>query len=78
MKKDFGSFKDIREASKCTDYKDKMVEFLYVLMRDYLPCGLVEEIMRKHVTGEMTKYCNGWLADYAFYVASRLENKEKI
>jgi len=71
MKKGF-AFKDIRDESKCVDIRDKTVEFLYILMRDYLPCGSVEEIMRKHVTGKMTKYCNGWLADYAMYVADRL------
>lgn len=57
--------------------KDPLVEFLYILMRDHLPVGTIEEIVMKHVRGTKTVYSNGWLAEYAQDVAVRLKEKVK-
>ena len=32
-----------------SDNNDKLVAFLYILLRDHLPAGVVEEIMVNHV-----------------------------
>ena len=66
----------IRERSEKVDSQSVLVEFLYILMRDYLPCGEVEEIMKHHITisnGETNKFSNGWLANYAKDIAERLK-----
>jgi len=57
-----------------------LVSFLYDLMRDHLPPGVVERLVRESglVGGETpyghwaTTYTNGWLAMYAKDVADRL------
>ena len=65
--------KDLTVASGNVEDKRSMVSFLYELMRDHLPPGKVEEIVR-HVLAEdyERRYCNGWLAQYAQSVADRL------
>lgn len=52
-------------------YTDPLVGFLYTLMRDYVPTGIVEEITLE-VGPEPTHYSNGWLAQYANDLAERL------
>jgi hypothetical protein len=67
--------KSIRERSGNVSSSDPVVSFLYVLMRDYVPTADVEEIMQK-IAGcskEETQFSNGWLAQYAEDVASRLK-----
>lgn len=49
----------------------RLVSFLYELMRDHLPPGLVEEALRQS-PARTTTYTNGWLARYAQDVADRL------
>jgi hypothetical protein len=49
-----------------------LVEFLYVLLRDELPAGKVEELVRSVEGRGMVMYTNGWLAKYAEDLASRL------
>ena len=53
---------------------DPIVGFLYILMRDYIPTGTIENIMIDHVEGKSKDcvYTNGWLAQYAMDVAKRL------
>jgi len=63
----------IRNKSGNVKSKDKLVSFLYVLMRDHLPCGAIEEIMLKHITNKETNFCNGWLANHAKDIAERLK-----
>ena len=53
---------------------DALISFLYILGRDHLPLGVIEEIMRKDVeavAGEVM-YTNGWLAEWAEDVAARI------
>jgi hypothetical protein len=49
-----------------------LVSFLYELMRDHVPPGVIEEIMRKTMGPSAVVYTNGWLAKYAEDVANRL------
>jgi len=49
-----------------------LVSFLYDLMRDHLPPGTVERLVREAESPGTTTYTNGWLAMYAKDVADRL------
>ena len=58
---------------------DKLVQFLYVLLRDHVPSGVVEGIMEGHVEkmssiNGQTYYTNGYLADHALDIAIRLRD----
>lgn len=70
--------RDLRARSGNIKSKDKLVGFLYILMRDYLPTGKIEEIMQGHVYPDgmladfESIYTNGWLAQYAKDLANRL------
>ena len=56
---------------------DKMVIFLYTLMRDEIPSGKIEEIIQEidDMQGEVL-FTNGWLAKYAINIAGRLKSEE--
>lgn len=52
-----------------------LVTFLYVLLRDHLPAGAVEQLMRDHVVkaeGRARTYSNQHLEAYARELAARL------
>ncbi len=49
---------------------DKLASFLYDLMRDHLPCGVVQELVGK--ADSDTTYTNGYLAEYARYLSEIL------
>ena len=53
------------------DSDSKLVLFLYLLMRDHLPAGVVAELYRNIGDGTFA-FTNGWLAKYAEYIASSL------
>ncbi len=61
----------MRKRSGNIESSDPLVSFLYELMRDHLPPGKVESIVRDSLHPE-TKFTNGWLASYAEDVATRL------
>ncbi len=67
----------LRKESGEIDSDDKLVNFLYTLMRDYISIGIVEKLTcdAENEKG-MNQYSNGWLAQYAKYVADILSNKE--
>jgi hypothetical protein len=64
--------KNLRERSGSVDSEDKLVSFLYELMRDHLPTGTVEEIVRNS-DADSTQFTNGFLAKYAEDLAKRLK-----
>jgi len=66
---------EIRERSGEVNSEDPLVSFLYILMRDHLPTGVVEGIMKDHVPDQVVKFTNGWLANYAKDIAERLKEK---
>jgi hypothetical protein len=64
----------LRERSGNINAPGKLISFLYVLMRDHLPPGKVEELIREtelEGNGE-NQYSNGWLAQYSIDLAARL------
>ena len=65
----------LRERSGEVNSNEGMVSFLYILMRDYLPCGVVERLVRDHVDfGEKdSEFCNGFLENYAKDLAERIK-----
>ena len=70
--------KALRQRSSSVNSDNKLVEFLYILMRDHLPAGKVEGIMIDHVTGGENNYTNGWLATYAKDIARRLNSVDNV
>lgn len=64
---------DIRQASDNVIDTNKMVSFFYELMRDHLPSGVVEGIVRRVLDEDYdVHYCNGWLARHAQLIVERL------
>lgn len=52
---------------------DKLTSFLYELMRDHMPCGIVEKLVQTSQSdGESVEYTNGYLAQYAQNLAKKL------
>lgn len=64
----------IRERSGLVNDSDKLVTFIYLLGRDHLPVGEIEEIM-KGISKDEFVFSNGWLAKYAQDVKNRLRRK---
>lgn len=63
---------DLKERSGEVTSDDPLVAFLYVLMRDYLPVGIAERLVEMHSYEETTSFTNGYLANYAKDLATRL------
>lgn len=56
---------------------EALVSFLYILLRDEVPAGTVEAIMRNHVEkagSDRRTYSNKHLAAYSREIARRLED----
>jgi len=68
----------LRMNSGEVNSSSKLVSFLYELMRDHLPPGKVEEIVRNSCQPEECYYTNGYLANYAKDIANRLEDGPTI
>lgn len=64
--------KNLRELSGTVSCKSKFIHFLYLLLRDKLPAGEVEELVRQ-TSGDNITYTNGWLVEYAANLNSRLK-----
>lgn len=62
----------MRERSGTVRIDSKLVSFLYQLMRDHVPPGVVEEVLNDSVHHSDIVYTNGWLAKYAEDIAKRL------
>ena len=72
--------KELRQASGIIKSEDPIVEFLYELMRDHLPVGVVESLVQAteehRERGDMECiFTNGWLASYAVNLSERLKVK---
>lgn len=69
---------DLRIRSGSIVKNKKLISFLYELMRDHMPTGKVEKLVKNIEIGyELndeadTLYSNGWLAQYAEDLANRL------
>lgn len=64
----------LRESSGNVQINSKLVSFLYELMRDHLPPGQVEALVRASNIPDVS-YTNGWLAQYAENLANRLKDQ---
>jgi len=49
-----------------------LTSFLYTLMRDHLPAGEVERLVRDSISNQAVAFTNGWLARYAEDATNRL------
>jgi len=52
-------------SAKNSVSSDTVLAFVYVLLRDYLPAGKVEQAIRDAVTGEPVAFVDSFLAQYA-------------
>ena len=64
---------EMKDRSGNVSSHSKLVSFLYELMREDIPVGRIEELVRNSIDDIETMYTNGWLANYAIDVANRLE-----
>ena len=68
----------LRIDSGFVNSHDKLVGFLYLLLRDYVPAGDIEEIMKqisKKESSETYEFTNGYIASYAKNIQERLINE---
>ena len=72
--KDCSPNEELRAASGKVDSTDPLVSFLYELMRDHLPPGIAEKIVRNS-RPVPTHFTNGYLAEYAKYLAEKLRKE---
>ena len=67
---------EMRAASGAVDDDRPLVALLFVLMRDHVTPGCMEEVFENHVAvadGKTQEYSNGWLARHAQNLADRIE-----
>ena len=62
-----------RQRSGSFNSSDKLTCLLYLLMRDHLPAGIVEELVRSVEDEKVNQFTNGWLALYAQDLKNRLK-----
>lgn len=63
---------ELRQESGQVILDSKVASFLYELMRDEVPAGKVEAIVRNSEGYNNILACNGYLARYANLLAKRL------
>ena len=63
---------EMRDRSGNVTDSCMLTSFLYELMRDHLPPGVVEKVVQGSVCSKKVQYTNGWLASYARDIATRL------
>jgi len=66
---------ELRVRSGEVNVECRLTSFLYTLMRDHLPPGTVEELVRGSNDPDVA-YTNGWLAKYAEDLAKRLKGTD--
>jgi len=52
---------------------DPLLAFIYVMLRNGAGPGVVHDALENMTDGTM-RYTNGWLAEYAKYVAEKMRN----
>ncbi len=67
--------KDVGHKDEYTEYSDPLVGFLYQIMRDHLPSGVVEEAVKANSGHESILFANKWLANYANDLAQQLRSQ---
>lgn len=71
---------EMRKESGDLASNDQLLSFLYLLMRDELPVGKVEQLVMEveNLDGYNLKYCNGWLAKYAQNLSQRIKKGSEL
>lgn len=64
----------LREKSGSVNSKNPLVSVLYVLMREHLPAGVLEALVRDALKHPDAAFCNGYLAEYAINLADALQS----
>lgn len=62
----------MRDISGRVHSNDPLVKFLYLLTRDEVPTGRVEDIINQISDENSAVFTNGWLAEWAKDAAMRL------
>lgn len=68
-------FDDRSTASKAGESKDPFVAFIYTLLRDHVPAGVIAAIVKDLGTKDCV-YSNGWLVAYASDIVERLRGMQ--
>ena len=59
--------------------ENKLVEFLYILLRDDITAGRMEQILRDHIEksrGKTSEFCNPYIHAYSVELARRIQEQE--
>lgn len=69
---------DVQEASGGAVDSRPSVHFFYLLLRDHVPSGVLQEVLEKvQVTPtRVVKFKNGWIAREAQYLADTLHRED--
>jgi len=64
----------VRERSGCFRSRSRVTALLYLLIRDEIPCGVLEDYVTKvcEHEEEYITFTNGWIAEYAHDLEQRL------
>lgn len=65
----------MRDRSGQVESADPVVSLLYLMARDHVPVGKIEDLLREVSTGDTVEFSNGWLASWALDVAARLRTE---
>lgn len=72
----------MRSASGNVNGDDRLVAFLYILARDHVTTGKLDEMMLNNIEGvpfgTVTEYTNGWLAQWAMDCAERIRGEDIV
>lgn len=66
----------LRKASGNRSSSDPLVGFLYLLMRDHVPTGVVGDLLREVTKPVEWQFTNGFLEQYAEHVRNRLRQSK--
>lgn len=64
---------EMRKRSGSIKSESSLVCFMYLLMRDHLPPGVVEGLLESSTPKQEFEFTNGWLAEYSKYITERLK-----
>lgn len=67
--------KTIKERSGNVNDENRLTCLLYLLMRDQVPCGVVERIVQTVENNDDFQFSNGWLAHYAKDLSERITSR---
>jgi hypothetical protein len=70
----------LREESGSVTYSDPLTSFLYLLMRDEIPCGVVERLVHEVASdaGQDIIFTNGYLAKYAHNLSELIKGAVNV